>query len=93
MKYESHNSLLCVSIETFSKYTTEMWEYYVTHDHLAYRKLDFYHFFLLRLVKAIENLQHFSISADPSFRHYQIDVSRELKALSSMDFIQGFYKN
>lgn len=55
--------------------------------------LIFISFFLLRLVKAIENLQHFSLSADPSFRHYQIDVSRELKALSSMDFIQGFYKN
>uniref|UniRef100_A0A671QBW5 Tripartite motif containing 46a n=1 Tax=Sinocyclocheilus anshuiensis TaxID=1608454 RepID=A0A671QBW5_9TELE len=42
-----------------------------------------------RLVKAIENLQHFSLSADPSFRHFQMDVSRELKALSSMDFIQA----
>ncbi|XP_050986676.1 tripartite motif-containing protein 46 isoform X3 [Labeo rohita] len=42
-----------------------------------------------RLVKAIENLQHFSLSADPSFRHFQMDVSRELKALGSMDFIQA----
>ncbi|KAK7147471.1 hypothetical protein R3I94_010104 [Phoxinus phoxinus] len=42
-----------------------------------------------RLVKAIEHLQHFSLSADPSFRHFQIDVSRELTALSSMDFIQA----
>ncbi|XP_052475026.1 tripartite motif-containing protein 46-like isoform X2 [Carassius gibelio] len=42
-----------------------------------------------RLVKAIENLHHFSLSADPSFRHFQMDVSRELKALSSMDFIQA----
>uniref|UniRef100_A0A673JEP3 Tripartite motif-containing protein 46-like n=1 Tax=Sinocyclocheilus rhinocerous TaxID=307959 RepID=A0A673JEP3_9TELE len=42
-----------------------------------------------RLVKAIENQQHFSLSADPSFRHFQMDVSRELKALSSMDFIQA----
>ncbi|XP_016376112.1 tripartite motif-containing protein 46-like isoform X2 [Sinocyclocheilus rhinocerous] len=42
-----------------------------------------------RLVKAIENLQHFSLFADPSFRHFQMDVSRELKALSSMDFIQA----
>ncbi|KAL1259413.1 hypothetical protein QQF64_009990, partial [Cirrhinus molitorella] len=42
-----------------------------------------------RLVKAIENLQHFSLSADPSFRHFQIDVSRELKTLSSIDFIQA----
>uniref|UniRef100_A0A673GJP7 Tripartite motif-containing protein 46-like n=1 Tax=Sinocyclocheilus rhinocerous TaxID=307959 RepID=A0A673GJP7_9TELE len=36
-----------------------------------------------RLVKAIENLQHFSLFADPSFRHFQMDVSRELKALST----------
>ncbi|XP_052434867.1 tripartite motif-containing protein 46 isoform X2 [Carassius gibelio] len=42
-----------------------------------------------RLVKAIENLQHFSLSADSSFRHFQMDVSRELKTLSSMDFIQA----
>ncbi|XP_056123724.1 tripartite motif-containing protein 46 isoform X1 [Rhinichthys klamathensis goyatoka] len=42
-----------------------------------------------RLVKAIEHLQHFSLSADPSFRHFQIEVSRELTALSSMDFIQA----
>uniref|UniRef100_A0A8C1BAG6 Tripartite motif containing 46a n=1 Tax=Cyprinus carpio carpio TaxID=630221 RepID=A0A8C1BAG6_CYPCA len=42
-----------------------------------------------RLVKAIEKLQHFSLSADPSFRHFQMDVSRELKVLSSMDFIQA----
>ncbi|XP_051577678.1 tripartite motif-containing protein 46-like isoform X2 [Myxocyprinus asiaticus] len=42
-----------------------------------------------RLVKAIEHIQHFSLSADPSFRHFQLDVSRELKALSSMNFIQA----
>lgn len=56
-------------------------------------RLIFIPFFLLRLVKAIENLQHFSLSADSSFRHFQMDVSRELKTLSSMDFIQGFHKN
>ncbi|KAL7875050.1 hypothetical protein SRHO_G00060200 [Serrasalmus rhombeus] len=42
-----------------------------------------------RLVKAIDNLQHFSLTADPSFRHYHMDVSRELKLLCSMDFIQA----
>uniref|UniRef100_A0A8B9HVR3 Tripartite motif containing 46a n=1 Tax=Astyanax mexicanus TaxID=7994 RepID=A0A8B9HVR3_ASTMX len=42
-----------------------------------------------RLVKAIDNLQHFSLSADPSFRHFHMDVSRELKLLSGMDFIQA----
>lgn len=75
--------------------------YYVTYSQLVYREILLYSFkfylififLLLRLVKAIEHLQHFSLSADPSFRHYQMDVSRELKALSSMDFIQGFHKN
>ncbi|XP_051574718.1 tripartite motif-containing protein 46-like [Myxocyprinus asiaticus] len=42
-----------------------------------------------RLVKAIEHIQHFSLSADPSFRHFQLDASRELKAFSSMNFIQA----
>ncbi|XP_036394943.1 tripartite motif-containing protein 46 isoform X1 [Megalops cyprinoides] len=42
-----------------------------------------------RLVKAIENLQCFSLSADPSFRHFQMDISRELKLLTSLDFIQA----
>ncbi|TRZ01317.1 hypothetical protein DNTS_020885 [Danionella cerebrum] len=42
-----------------------------------------------RLVKAIEHLQHFSLSADSSFRHFTMDVSRELRALSSLDFIQA----
>ncbi|XP_072536548.1 tripartite motif-containing protein 46 isoform X2 [Salminus brasiliensis] len=42
-----------------------------------------------RLVKAIDNLQRFSLSADPSFRHFHMDVSRELKLLCSMDFIQA----
>uniref|UniRef100_A0A3B3SW71 Tripartite motif containing 46 n=1 Tax=Paramormyrops kingsleyae TaxID=1676925 RepID=A0A3B3SW71_9TELE len=42
-----------------------------------------------RLLKAIENLQCFSLSADPSFRHFQLDVSREHKLLSSLDFIRA----
>ncbi|KAM6968181.1 tripartite motif-containing protein 46 [Aplochiton taeniatus] len=42
-----------------------------------------------RLVKAIENLQCFSLSADPSFRHFQLDASRELKLLSSLEFIRA----
>ncbi|XP_030639456.1 tripartite motif-containing protein 46 [Chanos chanos] len=42
-----------------------------------------------RLARAIEHLQHFSLAADPSFRHFQLDVSRELKLLASMDFIQA----
>ncbi|XP_027009315.2 tripartite motif-containing protein 46 isoform X4 [Tachysurus fulvidraco] len=42
-----------------------------------------------RLVRAIENLQRFSISADPSFRRFHVDISRELKLISSMNFIQA----
>ncbi|TTB12816.1 Tripartite motif-containing protein 46 [Bagarius yarrelli] len=42
-----------------------------------------------RLVSAIEHLQHFSLSADPSFRRFHVDISRELKLLSSMNFIQA----
>uniref|UniRef100_A0A667Z9B4 Tripartite motif containing 46 n=1 Tax=Myripristis murdjan TaxID=586833 RepID=A0A667Z9B4_9TELE len=42
-----------------------------------------------RLVKAIENLQCFSLSADPSFRHFQLDASKELKLVSSLEFIRG----
>ncbi|GAA6092842.1 tripartite motif-containing protein 46 isoform X4 [Tachysurus ichikawai] len=42
-----------------------------------------------RLVTAIENLQRFSISADPSFRRFHVDISRELKLISSMNFIQA----
>ncbi|MCI4374783.1 hypothetical protein PGIGA_G00009940 [Pangasianodon gigas] len=42
-----------------------------------------------RLVTAIENLQRFSLSADPSFRRFHVDISRELKLLSSMNFIQA----
>ncbi|XP_060776447.1 tripartite motif-containing protein 46 [Neoarius graeffei] len=42
-----------------------------------------------RLVTAIENLQRFSLSADPSFRRFHVDISRELKLISSMNFIQA----
>lgn len=47
---------------------------------------------LHRLVAAIENLQRFSLSADPSFRRFHVDISRELKLLSSINFIQGCYQ-
>lgn len=39
--------------------------------------------------KAIENLQNFTLAADPSFRHFQLDVSKELKLLTELNFIQG----
>uniref|UniRef100_A0A3Q3R5D8 Tripartite motif containing 46b n=1 Tax=Monopterus albus TaxID=43700 RepID=A0A3Q3R5D8_MONAL len=39
--------------------------------------------------KAIENFQHFTLAADPSFRHFQLDVSKELKLLTELNFIQG----
>lgn len=39
--------------------------------------------------KAIENLQNFTLDADPSFRHFQLDVSKELKLLTELNFIQG----
>ncbi|XP_076010707.1 tripartite motif-containing protein 46 [Genypterus blacodes] len=42
-----------------------------------------------RLVKAIENLQCFSLSADPSFRHFHLDASKELKLISSLQFIRA----
>ncbi|XP_046702847.1 tripartite motif-containing protein 46 isoform X2 [Silurus meridionalis] len=42
-----------------------------------------------QLIAAIENLQRFSLSADPSFRRYHVDISREIKLLSSMNFIQA----
>ncbi|KAI5620519.1 tripartite motif-containing protein 46 isoform X1, partial [Silurus asotus] len=42
-----------------------------------------------QLIAAIENLQRFSLSADPSFRRFHVDISRELKLLSSMNFIQA----
>uniref|UniRef100_A0A8C9V2N3 Tripartite motif containing 46 n=1 Tax=Scleropages formosus TaxID=113540 RepID=A0A8C9V2N3_SCLFO len=40
-----------------------------------------------RLLKAIESLQGFSLSPDPFLRHFQLDVTRELKLLSDMEFI------
>lgn len=45
-----------------------------------------------RLITAIENLQRFSISADPSFLRFHVDISRELKLISSINFIQGCYQ-
>ncbi|KAG5264395.1 hypothetical protein AALO_G00253320 [Alosa alosa] len=42
-----------------------------------------------RLAQSIESLQCFSLAADPSFRHFQLDVSRELKLLSELGFIQA----
>lgn len=42
-----------------------------------------------RLSKAIENLQNFALDADPSFRHFQLDVSKELKLLTELNFIPG----
>ncbi|KAF5898175.1 tripartite motif-containing protein 46-like isoform X1, partial [Clarias magur] len=42
-----------------------------------------------RLVTAIENLQRFSLSTDPSFHRFHVDISRELKLLSSINFIQA----
>uniref|UniRef100_A0AAQ4QPX7 Tripartite motif containing 46b n=1 Tax=Gasterosteus aculeatus aculeatus TaxID=481459 RepID=A0AAQ4QPX7_GASAC len=41
-----------------------------------------------RFSTAIENLQHFTLAADPSFRHFQLDVSKELKLLTELNFIQ-----
>lgn len=46
-------------------------------------------FLFLRLAHSIESMQRFSLSADPSFRHFQLDVSRELKLLADLNFIQG----
>uniref|UniRef100_A0A3Q2YJB9 Tripartite motif containing 46b n=1 Tax=Hippocampus comes TaxID=109280 RepID=A0A3Q2YJB9_HIPCM len=40
-------------------------------------------------IKAIENLQHFALAADPSFRHFQLDVSKELKLLTELNFIRA----
>ncbi|XP_016421812.1 tripartite motif-containing protein 46-like isoform X1 [Sinocyclocheilus rhinocerous] len=42
-----------------------------------------------RLAQSIESMQRFSLSADPSFRHFQLDVSRELKLLTDLNFIQA----
>uniref|UniRef100_A0A3B4TPL5 Tripartite motif containing 46 n=1 Tax=Seriola dumerili TaxID=41447 RepID=A0A3B4TPL5_SERDU len=40
------------------------------------------------LVKAIENLQCFSLAADPSFRHFHLDASKEVKLINSLEFIR-----
>uniref|UniRef100_A0A8D3B2B6 Tripartite motif containing 46a n=1 Tax=Scophthalmus maximus TaxID=52904 RepID=A0A8D3B2B6_SCOMX len=42
-----------------------------------------------RLVKAIENLQCFSLVADPSFRHFHLDASKEVKLINSIEFIRA----
>ncbi|XP_010897391.3 tripartite motif-containing 46b isoform X1 [Esox lucius] len=42
-----------------------------------------------RLSTSIEALQRFSLAADPSFRHFQLDVSKELKLLTELQFIQA----
>ncbi|KAF4080396.1 hypothetical protein AMELA_G00170930 [Ameiurus melas] len=42
-----------------------------------------------RLAQSIGSLQSFSLSADPSFRHFQLDVSRELKLITDLNFIQA----
>uniref|UniRef100_A0A3Q3K995 Tripartite motif containing 46a n=1 Tax=Monopterus albus TaxID=43700 RepID=A0A3Q3K995_MONAL len=39
------------------------------------------------LVKAIENLQCFSLAADPSFRHFHLDASKEVKHINNLEFI------
>ncbi|KAI9533277.1 hypothetical protein NQZ68_025671 [Dissostichus eleginoides] len=42
-----------------------------------------------RLGKAIENLQCFTLSADPCFRHFHLDTSKEVKLIHSLDFIHA----
>ncbi|XP_056299875.1 tripartite motif-containing protein 46 isoform X1 [Pseudoliparis swirei] len=42
-----------------------------------------------RLVKAIENLQCFTPSADPSFRHFHLDTSKEVQLIHSLEFIHA----
>ncbi|XP_061529938.1 tripartite motif-containing protein 46 [Phycodurus eques] len=42
-----------------------------------------------RLVKAIANLQCFSLSADPSFRHFHLDATKEIKLINSLEFIRA----
>lgn len=45
--------------------------------------------FLRRLAKAIESLQCFSLAADPSFRHFHSDASKEVKLIQGLGFIRG----
>ncbi|XP_041798931.1 tripartite motif-containing protein 46 isoform X2 [Chelmon rostratus] len=42
-----------------------------------------------RLVKAIENIQCFSLSADPSFRHFHVDATKEVKLIHALEFIRA----
>ncbi|XP_077455596.1 tripartite motif-containing protein 46 [Stigmatopora argus] len=42
-----------------------------------------------RLVKAITNLQCFSLSADPSFRHFHLDAEKEIKLITGVEFIRA----
>ncbi|KAM6958979.1 tripartite motif-containing 46b [Aplochiton taeniatus] len=42
-----------------------------------------------RMNKSIEGLQCFSLAADPSFRHFQLDSSKELKLLQDLHFIKA----
>ncbi|TKS82091.1 Tripartite motif-containing protein 46 [Collichthys lucidus] len=42
-----------------------------------------------RLVKAIENLQCFTLSAETSFRHFHLDASKEIKLIHDLEFIRG----
>ncbi|XP_028326818.1 tripartite motif-containing protein 46 isoform X2 [Gouania willdenowi] len=42
-----------------------------------------------RLVKAIQNLQCFSLAADPSFRHFHVDASKQIKLINSVEYIQA----
>lgn len=44
---------------------------------------------LCRLAKAIEKLQSFSLAADPSFRHFHSDASKEVKLIHGLEFIRG----
>ena len=56
------------------------------HVHVCVRVLSCVY---LRLSKSIEGMQCFSLVADPSFRHFQLDVSKELKLLTELQFTQG----
>lgn len=40
-------------------------------------------------MKAIANLQCFSLSADPSFRNFYLDASKEVELIHSLEFING----
>nr|XP_057940823.1 tripartite motif-containing protein 46 isoform X2 [Doryrhamphus excisus] len=40
-----------------------------------------------RLVKAVASLQGFSLSADPSFRHFHLDATKETRLISGLEFI------